>query len=721
MLLPSFPCRLSGLLRGLLLSLCFLPALVALDIPPELGPGLTPTADSRSDYTVTQVAPVLKGFKAPTKIKVAFQLPDAELVPGKLYLAQVTWTAGEQFHLNGELPGHPDTPYCTLRLTGPQIESGPVSFTGSLQAAEFPEIAPYYHERTVTATLPFRISRAATQVAAKTVAAQLEVDSAYCSDADGSCFTDIVTPLGGQRYAVTFRLAATRPPEQDEPFPAPRIPPLTPFGSAPSADPPADNPPPTPLAPPTGSEPPVGASSPPAAAEPEGVWDILWSDREADLKVRALYDHGGLLMLLLFVGLSGVLTTALPCTYPLIPITARILGARAANRQPQPGDPTRGDAFAASLFYLFGLTLIYGLIGGLGASASLLITDINNAVWFNLSIAALFGVLALGMFGLFEIKMPSFIANKLQGGPPGAERKHGLFSNGLRGFTMGILAAVLAGACTAPVIFAAVLLIGKLELGFVKGFTILAPFGFGFGLPYFLLTNFVSRLPAPGQWMELVKIAFGTVILLAGFYFWDKTVPNPALYSMALGVALLAVGIGFGALDRLEAPVPAAKRVRQLTTVGLTIVGGYFLVAGLHQSFAGDSPVANPNGASTANAIAWESYQTYDPDRPDGSGRPVFIFFHSPSCYYCNKMLATAFKDPEVIALTRQIRMIDADAHYTTDQLIALQERYGYFSQPHSVFLDAQHRQSWGEAALVRGYIDTPGVKQRFQKLLQKP
>ncbi|MGH7143663.1 MAG: hypothetical protein ACREJ2_05940 [Planctomycetota bacterium] len=685
-------------------------------------------AEAGDRYKVTQLTRVAGSDWTPKGAQIRIELPDAVLTPGKVYRARVTWTVGAGMHLNGPMAGDAQSAACRFSLTGPGIATDGETYAGTLKPAAEAGAAPYFAEPSVTATVEFRVAppmqaSSPTSTPAGTVTGTLggtlAIDTSYCSE-KGACYDYTAAMRRGENYRVTFQVASQ----------AAAVEPFTPAGSATA---------------------PVAATNTNAGgtAAQGSWWTVLWSDAPMKEKIQIIYDAGGLPVLMLVVLVFGVLTTGLPCTYPLIPITSRILGAQprmagaaaggAAAGEIKPGEPTRSDAFVASLFYMFGLTAIYGVIGGLGADGGRLITALNDTTWFNLAIAALFGLLALGMYGVIEIKVPNALATRLGGGGQPGQRRQGLWGNAARGVGMGTLAAILAGACTAPVVIAAIVLITRLGPGsFWRGFAILAPFGLGFGIPYFLLTNFVGKLPAPGQWMELLKILFGTAILICAFYFWNNTVPNPTLFALVVGVSLLAVGLGFGALDRLEAPVEASKRTQQVATLALAVIGGFYLVVGMQRLTGGETPAGSGDGptpaatvgadgagqgpAVAAGRLNWEPITQYDAGKPEADGRPVFIFFHSPSCHNCRVMQETTFRDPQVIALMQKVRLIDANlmTYGSAPAMRALVDKYNLFAQPCCLFLTADQKLAWGPGAQIEGLIGPDAMRGDLEKLVGK-
>ena len=190
----------------------------------------------------------------------------------------------------------------------------------------------------------------------------------------------------------------------------------------------------------------------------------------------------------------------------MIPVNLAIIGAGA-----RAGAPRRGFLLGGA--YGLGMALAYGVLGLVVVLTGAKFGALNASPWFNAIIAVVFVVMALAMFDLIQIDLSRFQSNL---GAPDARRR-GTF--GLA-FTMGIVAALLAGACVAPVVFSVLLLAGKMysqgqPLGLLLPFVL----GVGMALPWPIAGAGLAFLPKPGGWMEKVKYAFGVIILvLAGYY-----------------------------------------------------------------------------------------------------------------------------------------------------------------------------------------------------------
>ncbi|HEY7791640.1 MAG TPA: thioredoxin family protein [Vicinamibacterales bacterium] len=228
---------------------------------------------------------------------------------------------------------------------------------------------------------------------------------------------------------------------------------------------------------------------------------------ETGVKSRGLFEGHGPLVILLLVLVGGLALNLTPCVLPMVPINLAIIGAGAKG-----GSRFRG--FLLGSAYGGAMAIVYGALGLIVILTAGTFGTINASPWFNLIIAIVFVILGLAMFDLFTIDFSRFSA----GFNPSASR--GTF---ILAFSMGAVAALLAGACVAPVVIQVVLFSSTL---YAAGTTIALalPFvlGIGMALPWPIAGAGIAAMPKPGVWMVRVKQAFGVIILaLAAYYGYE--------------------------------------------------------------------------------------------------------------------------------------------------------------------------------------------------------
>jgi thiol:disulfide interchange protein DsbD len=226
---------------------------------------------------------------------------------------------------------------------------------------------------------------------------------------------------------------------------------------------------------------------------------------EQGVKERGWFEGRGPLAILLLVLAGGMALNLTPCVLPMIPINLAIIGAGAKAA-------SRSRGFLLGGVYGAAMAAVYGVLGLIVILTAGTFGTINASPWFNLAIALVFIALALAMFDVFEIDFSRFSPAV---GPGGANRGSLALA-----FGMGAIAALLAGACVAPVVIQVVLFSSDL---YAQG-TVIAlglPFvlGIGMAIPWPIAGAGLTRLPKPGAWMVRVKQALGVVILATAAYY----------------------------------------------------------------------------------------------------------------------------------------------------------------------------------------------------------
>jgi thioredoxin:protein disulfide reductase len=225
---------------------------------------------------------------------------------------------------------------------------------------------------------------------------------------------------------------------------------------------------------------------------------------EAGVKERGMFEGRGPLAILLLVLLGGLALNLTPCVLPMVPINLAIIGAgtRAGSR-------ARG--FLLGSAYGIAMAVVYGVLGLVVILTAGTFGTINSSPWFNLAIAIVFVVLGLAMFDVLLIDFSKYSTRISTQSASGSVAL---------AFSMGAIAALLAGACVAPVVIQVVLFSSNLYAAGTK-LALVLPFclGIGMAIPWPIAGAGLSALPKPGAWMVRVKQAFGVFIIATALYY----------------------------------------------------------------------------------------------------------------------------------------------------------------------------------------------------------
>jgi thiol:disulfide interchange protein len=226
---------------------------------------------------------------------------------------------------------------------------------------------------------------------------------------------------------------------------------------------------------------------------------------EAGIRPTGLLEGRGILAILAIVFLGGLALNLTPCVLPMIPINLAIIGAGS-----QGGNRRRG--FVLGSVYGAAMAITYGLIGLVVILTAGTFGSINASPWFNAGIAALFVLLALAMFDVINIDF-SRLSSRIRF----SEQSRG---TSMLAFGMGTVAALLAGACVAPVVIQVVVFAAdRYATGAPAALALPFVLGLGMALPWPLAGAGISALPKPGQWMVRVKQVMGLFILGTAIYY----------------------------------------------------------------------------------------------------------------------------------------------------------------------------------------------------------
>ncbi|WAL82481.1 protein-disulfide reductase DsbD [Pandoraea sp. XJJ-1] len=387
---------------------------------------------------------------------------------------------------------------------------------------------------------------------------------------------------------------------------------------------------------------------------------------------------------LLFFGF-GLLLAFTPCTLPMIPIVSTmIVGHRPA--------PLR--ALALSLSYVLAMALTYASVGVAAGLAGANLQATLQSPWLLGAFAGLFLVLAASLFGLFELRLPAFVTNRLNA--TGQPRPGGSLVGAA---ALGLLSALLVGPCMTAPLAGALLYIGQTGNAWMGGFALFA-LGVGMGLPLLAIALFGSRiLPRPGAWMVRVRIAFAYVMTGMAILMLSRFLPGSVSLMLwgALGLGL-AVGLGAWAWS-MRGQSSGWTLLFASSLAGIWSV--LMLVGAASGSDAVLSPLARANAAVThgaagqsdkrLNYIGVKSAEDVDARiaQAVAKGQWTLIDFYADWCVSCHVIERNVFGNPEAATrlATMQVLRPDVTKNDAIDQ--ALMKRWGVLGPPTLILIDA--------------------------------
>ncbi|MEO6362513.1 MAG: protein-disulfide reductase DsbD, partial [Caldimonas sp.] len=378
----------------------------------------------------------------------------------------------------------------------------------------------------------------------------------------------------------------------------------------------------------------------------------------------------------------GFLLAFTPCMLPMIPILSGIIVGQGRHL-------TRRQALGLSTVYVLAMAITYALAGMAAGLAGTLLTAYLQSPWVLGTFAAIFVLLALSMFGFYELQLPAALQSRLTRAGAGIRggRTIGVFG-------MGILSALIVGPCVAAPLAGALLYIGQTR-DIALGGTALFAMGLGMGVPLLLIgTAAGTLLPKAGAWTKSVSQAFGVAMLALAIYIVSPLLP--VVVQMLLWSALLIVPAVFlRAVDPLPADASGVTRLSKGLAMIALVIGIALLIGALSgsrdvlQPLAGIRSAAAPVDGKLA-FVRVKNLAELQAQVKEASGRYVMLDFWAEWCVSCKEMERFTFSDARVQARLRDTVLLQADVTVNNADDQALLRRFKLFGPPGIVFFDKQ-------------------------------
>jgi thiol:disulfide interchange protein DsbD len=380
--------------------------------------------------------------------------------------------------------------------------------------------------------------------------------------------------------------------------------------------------------------------------------------------------------------LIGIGIAFTPCVLPMYPlISGIVLGGKQRL--------STGQALLLTFIYVQGMALTYTALGLVVAAAGLQFQAALQHPYVLIGLAVIFTLLALSMFGLFTLQLPSslqtrltLMSNRQQGGSPGSV------------FAMGAIAGLICSPCTTAPLSAILLYIAQSGNMWLGGGTLYL-YALGMGLPLMLITVFGNRLlPKSGPWMEHVKTAFGFVILALPVFLLERIVGDEwgvRLWSL-LGVAFF----GWAFITSLQAK-HAWMRIAQIVLLAAALVSVRPL-----QDWAFGAPHAQTQTHLNFTPVA--SVDALNQALAQAKGKPVMLDLYADWCVACKEFEKYTFSNPQVQQALGDTVLLQADVTANNAQDVALLKHLKVLGLPTILFFDAEGKEH--PEARVTGFMD---------------
>ena len=418
---------------------------------------------------------------------------------------------------------------------------------------------------------------------------------------------------------------------------------------------------------------------------------LQWNDDQSFFKL--LSKDSLFLNLLVFFGL-GILLAFLPCSLPLIPILSGIIIQRAKGYK----------AVVIALCFVVSMAVVYAIMGIVVAEIGYSFQRWFQSPWIVSLFAVLFVVLALNLFGLYQLNLPQFITNKLS--HLQNNQKAGTV---LGAVVMGALSALIVGPCMSAPLAGALLFVSQTQSAVLGGLYLFI-LGLGIGLPLFIASVFGSKLlPKPGKWMDRIKVSFGFIMLMVALYFIRPMLPS-TVYAAIFALLCIALAIYlFIALRDSE---------KTVNKVILAIIAIASLMAGfwnIQQSYS-----AYQIQHSQTEHLVWNKVTTAEQleqalINAKQQGKPIIIDVYADWCVACQPIEKEVFPRTDVQEALKNFTLIQLDlTEYNASQDIILKQRE-ILGPPTMLFLNSNAEEI--RELRFTGTFSAPQLIQQTEKI----
>lgn len=394
----------------------------------------------------------------------------------------------------------------------------------------------------------------------------------------------------------------------------------------------------------------------------------------------------GIIGTFLVLGIGLSLT---PCVLPMVPILSGII----AGQGEQLG-ARRGFLLASA--YVLGMSFSYAVagacVGYFGASAN--ISAWLQNPWVLTVFAGIFVVLALAMFGFYELQLPSPIMNKLNGFN---QKQQGgrLFGVAI----MGALSALVVSPCVSAPLAGALIYISTTGDAMLGG-TALFALGIGMGVPLLLIgLGGGALVPKAGMWMLAVKSFFGVLLLAVALWMLSRFVPSTIMLVL-WALLFMGSGIALGAFEKAAAGFGTLWRTLGIVCVfwaSLMLIGAATGATNLFKPLEKFSVAASVGQSTVDGKTAAKSEISFTKvttnaqlqsvlDKARAEAKPVMVDYYADWCTACLDMARTTFADARLHAVNAL--MVQVDITQNTQESIELLKRFGLFAPPSLVFFN---------------------------------
>ena len=401
---------------------------------------------------------------------------------------------------------------------------------------------------------------------------------------------------------------------------------------------------------------------------------------EQDKIAQLLEQKNIFVTLAMFFGF-GLLLSLTPCVFPMIPILSSIIFAQpSANMSTKRG-------FLLSLVYVLSMALAYSIAGVLaGLFGANLQASLQNP-WVISIFSAMFVLLALSMFGFYEIKIPLWLQTKVTKTSDGALQSKGILGVAI----MGFLSALIVGPCVAAPLAGALIYIGQ-SGDALLGAIALFVMSLGMGVPLLIIGTTAGKLmPKPGKWMQAISTFFG--ITLLGVAIWMLSRIMDGTVTMALWTILgISSAMYAGAIEPLRVDASGWEKLFKsfaFMLLAYSVVLGIGLLSGSTnplnplEKFLSTNSASTPQMKRSFKPVSDMDNLTKELQQAD---KIVMLDFYADWCVNCIEFEKFTFSDERVKEKLQKMTLLKADVTHNRPEDKAMQKAFNIYGPPAILF-----------------------------------
>ena len=394
-------------------------------------------------------------------------------------------------------------------------------------------------------------------------------------------------------------------------------------------------------------------------------------------QISLLSKNSNLLWVIFIFVIIGILLTFTPCTLPMLPILSSIILGKNYNYK---------KSFVLSSIFVLSMSFTYALLGVLFSFLGYNIQILLQQEWLLIIYSLLFLILALSMFGLYEIKIPSSVYNKLT--KLNNKQKSGSF---IGAFIMGIASALITGPCLTPALAAALVYVSDKEL--LLGFFALFSLGLGMGIPLILIATGLDKiLPKSNKWLNNINTLGGFLLLGLIIYFLERGVISEEISLYLWSALFISFAITILVINRFNFKKIYLAIVNLLAIIifiyGLSV--SYATINGNDNLYTWELFLQDKNDQKINNKnlkfITKNSLEDLNNKIAANKNKIIMINFDAKWCVICRINKKTIFANIEVQKQLADVILLKVDMTDVDDNILKITKKFNVIAPPVYIF-----------------------------------